>query len=105
MSETQTTHFSFTEVCLRTGATKETVIEIIEQGIVEPSGTSAEEWQFSPTMLLITNKAVRLHRELDVDWPGIALAMDLLRKLDQLKHENRHLKRRLSRFTPGILPP
>lgn len=98
MTDTQTTYLSFTEICLQTGVAEETVIEIIEQGIVEPIGTSPGEWQFSPAMVLLTRKAVRLHHDLDIDWPGIALAIELLEKLDQLRKENRHLKRRLSRF-------
>ena len=98
MNDTQTTYLSFTEVCLQSGVAEETVIEIIEQGIVEPVGASPVEWRFSPAMVLLTRKAIRLHDDLDVDWPGIALAIELLNKLDQLREENRHLKRRLSRF-------
>ncbi len=98
MNDTQTTYLSFTEICLRTGVTRETFIEIVEQGIVKPIGTSPDEWQFSPAMVLLTQKAVRLHRDLHVDWPGIALALDLLDKLDQLQSENRYLKQRLGRF-------
>ncbi len=101
MNDTQTTYLSFTEVCLQTGVAEETVIEIIEQGIVEPIGTSPGEWRFSPAMLLLTRKAVRLHHDLDVDWPGIALAIELLDKLELLRKENHHLKRRLSRFMNG----
>lgn len=101
MNDTQATYLSFTEVCLQTGVTEETVIEIIEQGIVEPIGTSPGEWRFSPAMLLLTRKAVRLHHDLDVDWPGIALAIELLDKLELLRKENHHLKRRLSRFMNG----
>ncbi|WP_257267174.1 chaperone modulator CbpM [Endozoicomonas sp. ONNA2] len=101
MTDTPTTCLSFTEVCLQTGVAEETIIEIIEQGIVEPMGTSPVEWRFSPAMVLMTRKAVRLHQDLDVDWPGIALAIELLERLDQLRQENRHLKRRLSRFIGG----
>ncbi|WOG25682.1 chaperone modulator CbpM [Endozoicomonas sp. 8E] len=101
MNETQTTYLNFTEICLQTGVAEETIIEIIEQGIVEPIGTSPREWQFSPAMVLLTRKAVRLHDDLDVDWPGIALAIELLEKLDHLRKENHHLKRRLSRFIRG----
>ncbi|KEI70542.1 chaperone modulator CbpM [Endozoicomonas elysicola] len=101
MNDIQTTYLSFTEVCLQTGVAEETIIEIIEQGIVEPVGTSRGEWRFSPAMVLLTRKAVRLHDDLDVDWPGIALAIELLEKLDQLRQENRHLKQRLGRFMSG----
>ncbi len=98
MSNAEASYLNFTEVCLRTGVAEDTVIEIVEQGIIEPLGTTPEEWLFSPTMLTVTQKAVRLHRDLNVDWAGIALAIDLLDEVEQLREENRALRRRLSRF-------
>jgi chaperone modulatory protein CbpM len=98
MSDTQATYLSFTEVCLQTGVAEDTVIEIIEQGIVEPIGASPGEWLFSPAMLILTKKAVRLNRDLDVDWAGIALAIELLDEVEQLRERNGYLQRRLSRF-------
>lgn len=92
------TYLSFAEVCLQTGVAENTVIEIIEQGIVEPIGDSPVEWRFSPAMLIQTKKAVRLHRDLDVNWAGIALAIELLNELEDLQEHNRYLQRRLSRF-------
>jgi chaperone modulatory protein CbpM len=49
-------------------------------------------------MLILTKKAVRLHRDLDVDWVGVALAIILLDEVEQLREKNRRLQRRLSRF-------
>jgi chaperone modulatory protein CbpM len=98
MSDIKTTHLSFTEVCLQTGVAKELVVEIIEHGIVEPVGTSPDDWHFSPHMVTLTHKAVRLHRDLDVDWAGIALAIELLEELEQLREKNRCLQRRLNKF-------
>jgi chaperone modulatory protein CbpM len=98
MTDPQATYLSFTEVCLQTGVAEDTVVEIIEQGIVEPMGTSPGEWLFSPAMLIVTKKAVRLHRDLAVDWAGIALAIELLDEVEQLREKNRYLQRRLSRF-------
>ncbi len=98
MTNTESTYLSFTEVCLQTGVDEDIVVEIVEQGIVEPLGAAQEEWLFSPTMLTVTQKAVRLHRDLNVDWAGIALAIDLLDQVDRLREENRALRSRLSRF-------
>lgn len=98
MSDTRSTYLSFTEVCLQTGAAEHTVVEIIEQGIVDPIGDSHDEWLFSPAMLIQTQKAVRLHRDLEVNWAGIALAIDLLNEVEELRERNRYLESRLSRF-------
>jgi chaperone modulatory protein CbpM len=43
-------------------------------------------------------RAVRLHRELQVDWAGIALALELLNELEGLRRENETLRRRLERL-------
>lgn len=98
MNDTDSTYLSFSEVCLQTGVAEDTVFEIVEQGIIEPIGASPDEWLFTPTMLTVTKKAVRLHRDLDVNWAGIALALELLDELEQLREQNRSLQRRLSRF-------
>jgi chaperone modulatory protein CbpM len=98
MSDKPLTYLSFTEVCLQTGAAEDSVVEIIEQGIVEPMGASSSEWQFTPMMLVLTKKAVRMHQDLNVDWAGVALAIELLDEMEQLKERNRYLERRLSRF-------
>jgi chaperone modulatory protein CbpM len=76
------------------------VIDIVEHGIVEPVGAAPEFWQFDVNMQLSIKKAYQLHRELDVDWPGIALAMALLEQVDALKRENALLRQRLARFIP-----
>lgn len=76
----------------------ERLIEIVEQGILEPSGQGPEEWLFDDVALAIAKRAVRLQRELEVDWPGIALALSLLDEMEQLRAENRMLRQRLGRF-------
>jgi chaperone modulatory protein CbpM len=98
MNDTESTYLSFTEVCLQTGVAEDTVFEIVEHGIIEPIGTTPDEWLFSPTMLTVTKKAVRLHRDLEVDWAVIALAIELLDEVEQLREQNLYLQRRLSRF-------
>jgi chaperone modulatory protein CbpM len=98
MNDIKTSHLSFTEVCLKTGVAEETVIEIIEQGIVEPVGASPDDWHFSPYMVTVAKKAVRLHRDLEVNWAGIALAIDLLEQLEEIREHNRCLQRRLNKF-------
>jgi chaperone modulatory protein CbpM len=75
-----------------------TLLEIIEHGIVEPSGAAPENWQFNLSALVITKRAIRLQTELQIEWSGVALALQLLDELEQLRTENSQLRRRLSRF-------
>ncbi len=74
------------------------LLEIIDHGIVEPSGATQEQWLFDANALAIVKHALRLHNELQIEWAGIALALQLLDELEQLRTENSQLRRRLSRF-------
>jgi chaperone modulatory protein CbpM len=74
------------------------VIEIVEHGIVEPRGPHPDRWVFDLPALHTVRRAVRLQRELELDWAGIALALDLLDQVESLRAENRMLRQRLTRF-------
>jgi len=91
--------FQLKDLCRATQLSEKTIIEIVEQGIVEPAGESPEQWTFNTHMITVTKKAYRLHQDLEVDWPGIALAIHLIDELEQLRKENLQLQQRLSRFT------
>ena len=91
-------YFSFEELCYATAMSSQTVKEIINHGIIEPVGSDPDNWRFSMQMVSISKKAYRLHRDLEIDWSGIALAISLLEELEQLRDENRHLRKRLERF-------
>ena len=43
-------------------------------------------------------KAVRLHRDFELDWFATGMLVDLLRQRERLYRENRELRRRLQRF-------
>ena len=104
---------TLTEVCRRVSLPEHAVIEIVEVGIVRPvagtpvAGTpaagapaagSARAWRFDDQTLVVLSRAARLHEDLDLDWHGVALALDLLEELDTLRRENEQLRQRLSRF-------
>jgi chaperone modulatory protein CbpM len=74
------------------------VMEIVEHGIVEPQGRWPDEWLFDTDSLSVAKRAVKLHHELDLEWDGVALALNLLEELEQVRAENRMLKQRLGRF-------
>ena len=77
------------------------VIEIVEHGIVEPSGRTPEEWLFDDQAPVLAKRAAKLQRELDLEWEGVALALELLEEVQQLRRENSMLQQRLSRFLQG----
>ena len=88
----------FDELCERLAMPQELLVTIVEQGIVEPVERDGRRWWFDARVTVRLSRAVRLHRDLDVDWPGVALALELLEELESVREENRHLRRRLERF-------
>ncbi len=86
------------EVCRCVEISEELLAEFVAQGIVAPQGDTPSEWRFDANSVSTLKRAVRLQRELDIDWAGVAVALDLLREVDTLRAENRMLRQRLERF-------
>ena len=80
---------SLDELCSLCHVTEEIVVEIVAEGIVEPSGAERAQWRFSGIALARVRRVVRLQREFDVNLPGAALALDLLDELERLRRGRR----------------
>lgn len=87
--------FTLREVCERCGMNAELVLEFVDYGIVEPEGEAQPLWQFAPSQLHRLNRAMRLQRDLDINLPGLALALDLLDELEATRTEMESLKQQL----------
>jgi len=86
------------EFCQCTKLPQAWLIEIVEEGILEPGGADPEQWLFDMQAVAVARRALRLRQDLELEWAGIALALQLLDQLEQLREENRQLRSRLSRF-------
>ncbi len=86
------------EFCLCAELPQAVLLEIVEHGIVEPSGISPDQWLFDANALAIVKRAFRLQAQLQIEWAGVALALQLLDEIEQLRAENHHLRQRLCRF-------
>ena len=98
MSSTLIVQLDMRTLCQEADITADYVIEIVEHGIVEPCGASPAQWRFSSHALSVAKRALRLQVELQLEWAGVALALQLLDEVEHLRAENSHLRRRLSRF-------
>ncbi|ALR75077.1 chaperone modulator CbpM [[Enterobacter] lignolyticus] len=94
-----TVTFTVSEFCLHTGVSEEDLQEIVGLGVIEPARIQAEQWIFDDRAVTVVHRALRLRRELALDWPGIAVTLTLLEENERLKQENRLLLQRLARFT------
>ncbi len=79
--------YTLRELCERCAINAETVVSFVEFGIVTPEGRSMTQWRFSAQSLSRLNRALRLQRDLDVNLPGLALALDLLDQITVLEKQ------------------
>ncbi|HIE4216161.1 TPA: chaperone modulator CbpM [Proteus mirabilis] len=93
-----TTIFTMTELCHYTGVSKEELQEIVELGVIEPVEITTQEWFFNDDAVVVVHRALKLHRELALDWHGIAIALTLLDENERLKQDNKQLRQQLMRF-------
>ena len=78
-------HCSLAEICQFCGVTAESIHEMIDEGIISPHGVSPQEWHFTTIEIRRVQTAVRLQRDLQVNLPGCALALDLIEELEELR--------------------
>lgn len=98
MSSTLIVALDMKEFCQVTEMPAAYVIEIVEHGILEPQGQKPDDWLFDAHALVVAKRALKLQRDLDLEWQGVAVALDLLGEVERLRAENRMLKQRLGRF-------
>ena len=73
------------ELC-RACRTSEHEIELwVVEGVLQPRGESRESWRFGGDALARMRVATRLTRDLDLNAPGVALALDLLDRIAELE--------------------
>jgi chaperone modulatory protein CbpM len=82
-------NLSLGELCRACGVHADWVINLVEEGIIEPDGDKIQVWRFSGASLIRVHSAVRLQRDLGVNLAGIALVLDLLEELKYLRTHTR----------------
>ena len=63
----------------------EWVIELVEEGVLEPIGLEQADWRFPGTSLQKARVALRLQQDLGINLAGVALALDMLDEIDTLR--------------------
>jgi len=85
---------TLTELCQASSAERELVLQLVEHGVIEAQGDAPQAWVFTGSSLQRTRVALRLLRDLELNLPGAALAVDLLDQIAQLQRELQALQRR-----------
>ena len=62
------------------------IVTLVQEGVLEPEGGDAPaDWRFEGSALRRACRAVRLVRDLDLNPPGVALALQLLDEIERLE--------------------
>jgi len=78
-------HLTLVELCRVCRVPETQVRTWVGEGVLEPAGRAPEEWRFAGASLRRTRLASRLTRDLDLNPPGVALALELLDEIDELR--------------------
>lgn len=76
---------SLTEISDACATRTEWVVELVEEGILEPSGKEQNHWQFAGNSLSRAYAARRLQRDLEINLAGVALVLDLMDEIETLR--------------------
>lgn len=88
---------SFEHVVEVSGLSARELRELIEIGIIEPSNTDADNYFFHTHCIVVARQARRLRDDFELDTRGLALALNLLRRMDDLETEIARLRAKLVR--------
>ena len=83
------------ELCWKCQTSAETIIRLIDHGVIAPiEGASSRQWRFHRSALVRADKALRLKHDLGVNLAGVALALDLLDRIESLQSKlNQHVNK------------
>lgn len=95
-----TATFSLYEICERGECHAEYVIKLVNYGVIAPveEGPEVRQWQFDLEALARLRKALRLQRDLKINLPGLAMSLELLDEIQDMRRELDRLNQQLRQF-------
>ena len=76
---------SLGDLCCACSRHAEWVVELVDEGILQPAGHDQNQWRFPGTSLQRARTAMRLQQDLQINLAGVALALDLLDEIESLR--------------------
>jgi len=77
--------FTLLELSEACGRSVDWIIELVEEGVIEPIGVNQGDWRFQGVCLRRVQIVHRLESDLGVNLPGAALALELLDEVEWLR--------------------
>jgi chaperone modulatory protein CbpM len=79
------TRLTLSQLCDACAVHAEYIIELVDEGFIEPSGVEKSHWCFSGITIKRVRKAKHLQRDLGINLAGVALAIELMDEIEQLR--------------------
>jgi len=79
------------ELCDACAVHADFICELVDEGLLEPTGAAQSHWYFTGFSLYRVRRAQRLQQDLGLNLAGVALALDLLDEVEQLRAQINHL--------------
>jgi len=79
------TVLSLGDLCNACSRHAEWVVELVDEGILQPVGRNQDQWRFPGTSLQRAHTAMRLQQDLEINLAGVALALDLMDEIESLR--------------------
>lgn len=76
---------SMGEICRMCRVHADYVLDLVEYGILEPVNRDPQRYHFHGECVIRIRKAMRLQSDMDINLAGVAMILDLLAEITELK--------------------
>ena len=81
------TTFTISEICSRCNVSHDLLVQMMEHGLFEFNNPLHDDFKIDLKTLQRIESAFHLHRDLEINMPGIALVLELRDELETLRNE------------------
>jgi chaperone modulatory protein CbpM len=74
------------QICRVCSVHDEYILELVDEGILEPTGSTVEHFRFSDDSVRRAKMALRLQHDLGINLAGVALVLDLIDEIALLRN-------------------
>ena len=82
-------HMTIVELAQASRTPEDLIMSWVSEGVLSPLGASPQDWRFSGDSLKRAKTAAHLTHDLELNTPGVALALDLLDEITRLRNQLR----------------
>lgn len=78
-------YLTLAELCRVCDVSAESIVSLVEEGVLEPAGEDMRQWRFSGESVTRVRVVARLQQDLGVNLSGAALALELMEEIRLLR--------------------